>query len=122
MVREGSPRQGGARDSRERPSHRRPFRYKYRTLLQMNTAAMGRGLTGIPLPPGCLPTLWGDDQRFIDSYLSRHPGAYLTGDCGYLAVGHDVADRVPDQGAEFGAGDVIERVSGHEQPPEHRAQ
>jgi len=38
----------------------------------------------LPLPPGCLPTLWGDDQRFIDSYLSRHPGAYLTGDGGYL--------------------------------------
>jgi acyl-coenzyme A synthetase/AMP-(fatty) acid ligase len=37
----------------------------------------------LPLPPGCLPTLWGDDQRFIDSYLSRHPGAYLTGDGGY---------------------------------------
>ena len=27
----------------------------------------------LPLPPGCLPTLWGDDQRFIDSYLSRTP-------------------------------------------------
>src|SRR6202034_3661145 len=38
----------------------------------------------LPLPPGCLPTLWGDDQRFIDSYLSQHPGAYLTGDGGYL--------------------------------------
>ena len=38
----------------------------------------------LPLPPGCLPTLWGDDQRFIDSYLARHPGAYLTGDGGYL--------------------------------------
>ncbi len=38
----------------------------------------------LPLPPGCLPTLWGDDQRFIDSYLSRYPGAYLTGDGGYL--------------------------------------
>jgi propionyl-CoA synthetase len=38
----------------------------------------------LPLPPGCLPTLWGDDQRFIDSYLSRYPGTYLTGDGGYL--------------------------------------
>jgi hypothetical protein len=37
-------------------------------------------------------------------------------------VGHKVADRVPDQGAEFGAGDVVERVSGHEQPSEHCAQ
>jgi propionyl-CoA synthetase len=38
----------------------------------------------LPLPPGCLPTLWGDDQRFIDSYLSQHPGSYLTGDGGYV--------------------------------------
>ena len=38
----------------------------------------------LPLPPGCLPTLWGDDQRFIDSYLSAHPGSYLTGDGGYV--------------------------------------
>ena len=38
----------------------------------------------LPLPPGCLPTLWGDDQRFIDSYLSQHPGCYLTGDGGYV--------------------------------------
>ena len=28
--------------------------------------------------------MWGDDQRFIDSYLSAHPGCYLTGDGGYL--------------------------------------
>jgi propionyl-CoA synthetase len=46
------------------------------------------GITGelvvrLPLPPGCLPTLWGDDQRFIDSYLVRYPGAYITGDGGY---------------------------------------
>jgi propionyl-CoA synthetase len=38
----------------------------------------------LPLPPGCLPTLWGDDQRFADSYLSRYPGCYLTGDGGYV--------------------------------------
>jgi hypothetical protein len=46
VIRAGSPRQGGARDSREQPSHCRPFGYKYRTLLQMTTAARGRGLTG----------------------------------------------------------------------------
>ncbi|WP_132119056.1 propionyl-CoA synthetase [Actinocrispum wychmicini] len=38
----------------------------------------------LPLPPGCLPTLWGDDQRYIDSYLSTYPGYYLTGDGGYV--------------------------------------
>ncbi|MGH3517585.1 MAG: propionyl-CoA synthetase [Haloechinothrix sp.] len=37
----------------------------------------------LPLPPGALPTLWGDDQRYIDAYLSRYDGYYLTGDSGY---------------------------------------
>ena len=39
---------------------------------------------GLPLPPGALPTLWGDDARFEASYLCEHPGYYLTGDGGYL--------------------------------------
>ncbi len=38
----------------------------------------------LPLPPGTLPTLWQDDERYIASYLSAFPGWYLTGDGGYL--------------------------------------
>ncbi|MCV7227725.1 propionyl-CoA synthetase [Mycolicibacterium komossense] len=38
----------------------------------------------LPLPPGTLPTLWGDDERYLRSYLSEHPGYYLTGDGGYI--------------------------------------
>jgi propionyl-CoA synthetase len=38
----------------------------------------------LPLPPGTLPTLWGDDDRYVRSYLAEHPGYYLTGDGGYL--------------------------------------
>ncbi len=38
----------------------------------------------LPLPPGALPTLWGDDDRYIEAYLSRYEGYYLTGDAGYL--------------------------------------
>ncbi|MGN6244545.1 MAG: propionyl-CoA synthetase [Motilibacteraceae bacterium] len=37
----------------------------------------------LPLPPGCLPTLWEDDERFVASYLSAFPGNYLSGDGGY---------------------------------------
>jgi len=39
---------------------------------------------GLPLPPGTLPTLWGDDDRYEAAYLAEHPGYYLTGDGGYL--------------------------------------
>ena len=37
----------------------------------------------LPLPPGTLPTVFGDDERYISSYLSAFPGYYLTGDGGY---------------------------------------
>jgi len=38
----------------------------------------------LPLPPGATPTLWRDDKRFQDVYLSKFPGYYLTGDGGYF--------------------------------------
>ncbi|GGG62866.1 propionyl-CoA synthetase [Kocuria dechangensis] len=38
----------------------------------------------LPLPPGTLTTLWGDDRRYVDSYLSAFPGYYATGDSGYV--------------------------------------
>jgi len=44
----------------------------------------GAIVIGLPLPPGTLPTLWGDDQRYIDSYLSVFPDCYTTGDGGFI--------------------------------------
>jgi len=38
----------------------------------------------LPLPPGSLPTLWNDDDRYVASYLSAHDGFYLSGDGGYV--------------------------------------
>jgi propionyl-CoA synthetase len=38
----------------------------------------------LPLPPGTLPTLWGDDERYVASYLSAYDGYYLSGDGGYV--------------------------------------
>ncbi|MCB2226338.1 MAG: propionyl-CoA synthetase [Desulfarculaceae bacterium] len=38
----------------------------------------------LPLPPACLPTLWHDDKRFLESYLAPFPGYYFTGDEGYI--------------------------------------
>ncbi|HLC42693.1 MAG TPA: propionyl-CoA synthetase [Methylomirabilota bacterium] len=37
----------------------------------------------LPLPPGCLPTLWNNDEGYQKSYLSAFPGYYLTADAGY---------------------------------------
>jgi len=50
---------------------------------------VSRGETGnimvkLPLPPGNLSTLWGNQQRFYDAYLSQFEGYYLTGDAGVM--------------------------------------
>ena len=37
----------------------------------------------LPLPPGCLPTIWGADDAFVEKYLSNFKGYYETGDAGY---------------------------------------
>ncbi|TCR70264.1 propionyl-CoA synthetase [Bosea sp. BK604] len=45
---------------------------------------MGAIVIRLPLPPACLPTLWQDDQRFREAYLSAFPGYYTTSDAGYI--------------------------------------
>ncbi|QSX41908.1 propionyl-CoA synthetase [Shewanella cyperi] len=51
---------------------------------QVAAGDYGNVVIKLPLPPGALPTLWQNDQRYIDSYLSMYPGYYLTGDAGYM--------------------------------------
>jgi propionyl-CoA synthetase len=38
----------------------------------------------LPLPPGALPTLWRNDDRFVESYMAEYPGYYQTGDAGII--------------------------------------
>ena len=73
----------------------------------------------LPLPPGCLPTLWGDDQRFTDSYLSQYPGCYLTGDGGhldtdgYLFVMGRTDDVINVAGHRLSTGEMEEVLASH---------
>ena len=58
-------------------------------IVDENGIDLGRGQEGnvairLPLPPGTLPTLWGDDDRYINGYLKVFPGLYASGDGGYL--------------------------------------
>jgi propionyl-CoA synthetase len=48
------------------------------------TGSEGAICLRLPLPPGTLPTLWGDDDRYVASYLSAFDGYYLSGDGGYV--------------------------------------
>jgi propionyl-CoA synthetase len=44
---------------------------------------IGNIVIELPLPPGCLPTLWNNDDGFVASYLTAFPGSYQTADAGY---------------------------------------
>jgi propionyl-CoA synthetase len=87
-------------------------------------ADVAAGVTGaiairLPLPPGTLTTLWGDDERFVSSYLTSHPGHYVTGDGGafdedgYLYVMGRIDDVINVAGHRLSTGEMEEIVAGH---------
>ncbi|MEP6980882.1 MAG: propionyl-CoA synthetase [Nakamurella sp.] len=73
----------------------------------------------LPMPPGSLPTLWNDDQRFVDSYMSAFPGYYLTGDGGridedgYVFVMGRTDDVLNVAGHRLSTGSMEEVLAGH---------
>jgi propionyl-CoA synthetase len=73
-----------------------------------------------PLPPGCLTTVWGDDQRFLDSYFGKTKGLlYYTGDYaiqdqdGYYFVLGRADEVINVAGHRLGTREVEEAISGH---------
>jgi propionyl-CoA synthetase len=73
----------------------------------------------LPLPPGALPTLYRDDDRFRRSYLERYPGHYLTGDGGhldadgYLYVMGRIDDVINVAGHRLSTGAMEEVIAAH---------
>ena len=73
----------------------------------------------LPLPPSCLPTLWNADERFVQSYLSRYPGYYLTGDAGfkdedgYLFIMSRIDDVINVAGHRLSTGAMEEVLASH---------
>jgi propionyl-CoA synthetase len=45
---------------------------------------IGSLVVKLPLPPGALPTLWQNDELFVESYMNGFPGYYETADAGYI--------------------------------------
>ncbi|MCG6943471.1 MAG: propionyl-CoA synthetase [Thiohalocapsa sp.] len=80
---------------------------------------IGRIMIKLPLPPGCLPTLWGNDERFRASYLSAEPGYYLSGDAGYfdddgyLFVMSRIDDIINVAGHRLSTGGMEAVLAGH---------
>ncbi|MER5703566.1 propionyl-CoA synthetase [Micromonospora sp. NPDC002296] len=86
---------------------------------QLPAGVDGSIVIRLPLPPGCLPTLWGDDERYVRSYLSTFPGYYLTGDGGrfdddgYLYVMGRTDDVINVAGHRLSTGAMEEVLAGH---------
>ncbi|MDO5739320.1 MAG: propionyl-CoA synthetase [Ornithinimicrobium sp.] len=78
----------------------------------------------LPLPPGTLPTLWRDDDRYVSSYLSTYEGHYLSGDGGYLDedgylfVMGRTDDVLNVAGHRLSTGSLEQALSGHPQVAE----
>jgi propionyl-CoA synthetase len=73
----------------------------------------------LPLPPGALPTLWNADGHFVDSYLRRFPGYYLTSDAGfkdedgYVYIMSRIDDIINVAGHRLSTGAMEEVLSDH---------
>ena len=87
------------------------------------TGANQKGVVVIegPLPPGCLQTLWGDDQRFVKTYWQSIPGKlmYSTFDWGvrdedgyYFILGR-TDDVINVAGHRLGTREIEESISSH---------
>src|SRR5436309_3668537 len=50
---------------------------------QLSGGQSGNIVINLPLPPGCLLTLWNNDEGYLKSYLAGFSGYYLTADAGY---------------------------------------
>jgi len=54
---------------------------------ELSPGQIGSIVIKLPLPPGCLPTLWNNDEGYRKAYLARFHGYYLTADAGYKDEG-----------------------------------
>ena len=51
---------------------------------EVAASAIGNVVIKLPLPPGCLPTMWNADDEYRKWYLSAFPGYYQTADAGFI--------------------------------------
>ena len=86
---------------------------------QVAAGEIGSIAIKLPMPPGTLPTLWRNDQRFVDSYLSSFEGYYATGDAGYIDedgyifVMSRTDDIINVAGHRLSTGGMEEVLAGH---------
>ncbi len=80
---------------------------------------IGSIVVKLPLPPGCLPTLWHNDEGFKKAYLSASPGYYSTADAGfkdedgYLWIMSRTDDIINVAGHRLSTGGMEEVLAAH---------
>ena len=86
---------------------------------EMPAGEIGALVLKLPMPPGCLPTLWHNDSGYQQSYLSRYPGYYLSGDAGYqdedgyLFIMSRIDDIINVAGHRLSTGGIEEVLAAH---------
>ncbi len=102
------------------------YGYDLRLLHEQTGEEVGTNEKGVvaimpPLPPGCMQTVWGDDERFVKTYFSTIPGklAYSTFDWGirdedgyYFILGR-TDDVINVAGHRLGTREIEESLSSH---------
>jgi propionyl-CoA synthetase len=94
-------------------------------ILDEESNELGRGREGmvvvkLPLPPGTLPTLWRNDERFLESYMKQFPGYYMSSDGGfvdedgYVFIMGRVDDVINVAGHRLSTGSMEEVVAKHQ--------
>ncbi len=74
----------------------------------------------LPLPPSCLPTIWGNHERFCAGYLNEFPGYYCSGDGGYkdedgyVFIMGRTDDVINVAGHRLSTGEMEEIVAAHD--------
>ena len=86
---------------------------------RMTTGHIGNITIKLPLPPGCMTTLWNNDERFIKTYMDKYPGFFETGDAGYidedgyLWIMSRTDDIINVAGHRLSTGEMEEILSSH---------
>jgi len=86
---------------------------------EVSTDQIGNIAIKLPLPPGCLPTLWNNDSGYREAYLNTFPGYYTTADAGfkdedgYLWVMSRTDDIINVAGHRLSTGGIEEVLSFH---------
>jgi propionyl-CoA synthetase len=102
------------------------FGYNMKLLDEATGEELGPDQKGVvaiegPLPPGCMQTVWGDDDRYVKTYWSTIPGKmmYSTFDWGikdkdgyYFILGR-TDDVINVAGHRLGTREIEESISSH---------